>query len=205
MSETTNDEATRDDLALEIARMQMQVMALSVACGLTRAATLQIGNGNDQTQYTLNGTKYERFHHISHRINGDGGDGSAIENADVKHHDLDKLFAQLFGSLIEQLSSYTTPTGSLLDEGVSIWLSDVATGDHSGNNLLYVVAGNAGGFLKGGAYVDAAAGSGDDYLTHNRFLNTIGAAVGCKNESGGPLDDFGDASLPPGLVDAMLA
>jgi hypothetical protein len=42
-------------------------------------------------------------------------------------------------------------------------------------------------------------------MRHNRFLNTIGAAVGCKNESGGPLDNFGDSSLPTGLVDAMLA
>jgi hypothetical protein len=205
LSKTTNDQATRDDLAIEIAKMQMQVMALTVACGLTRAATLQIGNGNDQTQYTINGKKYERFHHISHRINGDGGDGSAIENADAKHHDVDKLFAGLFGYLIDQLSSYVTPTGSLLDEGASIWLSDVATGDHSPNNLPYVVAGSAGGFLKTGLYVDAAAGSGDDYLPHNRFLNTIGAAVGCKNESGAPLDNFGDPSLPHGLANAMLA
>jgi hypothetical protein len=205
MSETGNDEATRDDRALDVAQMQMQTMALAVACGSTRAATLQIGNGNDQTQYTINGKKYERFHHISHRINGDGGEGSAIENADVKHHEVDKMFGQLFAYLIEQLSSYTTPTGTLLDEGASIWLSDVATGDHSGNNLPYVVAGSAGGYLRTGAYVDAAAGSGDNYLTHNRFLNTIGAAVGCKNQSGAPLDDFGDASLPRGLVEAMLA
>jgi len=205
LSRTTNDDATRDDLAIDIARMQMQVMALAVGCGLTRAATLQIGNGNDQTQYTLSGKKYERFHYISHRVNGDGSDGSAIANADVKHHDLDKLFGQTFGYLLERLSSYSTPTGTLLDEGVSIWLNDVATGDHSPNNLPYVLAGSAGGFLKTGQYVDAAAGTADDYLSHNRFLNTIGAAVGCKNEDGAPLDDFGDPSLPHGLVDAMLA
>ena len=123
---------------------------------------------------------------------------------DDLRHDVDKLFARLFGYLIERLSSYSTPTGTLLDEGASVWLSDVATGDHSPNNLPYVVAGSAGGFLKTGLYVDAAAGS-DDYLPHNRFLNTIGSAVGCKNKSGAPLDDFGDVSLPRGLVDAMLA
>jgi hypothetical protein len=37
------------------------------------------------------------------------------------------------------------------------------------------------------------------------LLNTTGAAVGCKNRSGAPLDDLGDASLPHGLVPAMLA
>ena len=74
---------------------------------------------------------------------------------------------------------------------------------HGSDNLPYVLAGSAGGFLKTGQYVEAA--SGKNYLTHNRFLSTIGAAVGCKNASGAPLDDFGDASLPHGHVDAMLA
>jgi hypothetical protein len=69
---------------------------------------------------------------------GDGGLG--------EQRVVDKLFGQLFGYLIEQLSSYATPTGTLLDEGVSIWLSDVATGDHSPNNLPYVVAGSNSGW-----------------------------------------------------------
>jgi hypothetical protein len=182
----------------------MQVIALSVACGLTRAATLQIGNGNDQTQYQINGQKYERFHHISHRINGDGSEGTAIENADMKHHDVDKHFAGYFKYLIEQLESYTTPTGTVLDEGVSAWINDLSSGPpHGSNNLPYVLAGSAGGFLKTGQYVEAA--SGKDYMTHNRLLSTIGAAVGCKNAAGEPLDDFGDSSLPKGMVDAMLA
>jgi hypothetical protein len=204
ISSLDNDDATSNDLVDDVTHMQMQVIALAVSCGLTRAATLQIGNGNDQTQYTINGQKYERFHHISHRINGDGSEGTAIANADVKHHDVDKHFAGYFKYLIEQLASYTTPTGSMLDEGVSVWLNDLSTGPpHGSNNLPYVLAGGAGGFLKTGQYVDAAGGA-KELMRHNHFLSTIGAAVGCKNESGGPLDNFGDPSLPTGLVDAML-
>jgi hypothetical protein len=200
-----NDDSTSNDLVDEVTHMQMQVIALAVACGVTKAATLQIGNGNDQTQYTINGEKFERFHHISHRINGDGSEGTPIENADVKHHEVDKHFAGYFKYLIEQLASYTTPTGSMLDEGVSVWVNDLSTGPpHGSNNLPYVLAGGAGGFLKTGQYVDAAGGA-KEQMRHNRFLSTIGAAVGCKNEAGGPLDNFGDSSLPTGLVDAMLA
>jgi hypothetical protein len=200
-----NDDSTSNELVDDVTHMQMQVIGLAVACGLTRAATLQVGNGNDQTQYTINGQKYERFHHISHRINGDGSEGSAIENADVKHHDVDKHFAGYFKYLIEQLASYTTPTGTVLDEGVSVWLNDLSTGPpHGSNNLPYVLAGGAGGFLKTGVYVDAAGGA-KELMPHNRFLSTIGAAVGCKNEAGAPLDNFGDSSLPTGLIDAMLA
>ncbi len=199
-----NKESVSNDLVDQVTHMQMQVIALAVACGLTKAATLQVGNGNDSTQYTINGQKYESFHHISHRINGDGSEGTAIVNADVKHHDVDKHFAGYFKYLIEQLSSYPTATGTMLDEGVSVWLNDLSTGPpHGSNNLPYVLAGSAGGFLKAGQYVDAANGA-KEQIAHNRFLNTIGAAVGCKNQQGALLDDFGDPSLPKGLVTAML-
>jgi Protein of unknown function (DUF1552) len=204
IAKLTSKDSLGNDLVDDVTHMQMQVIALAVACGLSRAATLQVGNGNDQTQYFIDGERYERFHHISHRINSDGAEGTPIADADVKHHNIDKHFAGYFKYLIEQLKSYTTPTGTVLDEGVSVWLNDLSSGPpHGSNNLPYVLAGGAGGFLKTGQYVEAA--SGKNYMAHNRFLSTIGAAVGCKNASGAPLDDFGDASLPKGLVDAMLA
>jgi hypothetical protein len=205
ISNLDNDDSISNELVDDVTHMQLQVIALAVACGLTRAATMQVGNGNDQTQYTINGEKYERFHHISHRINGDGSEGTAIENADVKHHEVDKHFAGYFKYLLDRLASYTTPTGSVLDEGVSVWLNDLSTGPpHGSNNLPYVLAGSAGGFLKTGEYLDAAGGA-KEQMRHSHFLSTIGAAVGCKNEEGGLLDNFGDESLPRGLVDAMLA
>jgi hypothetical protein len=168
------------------------------------AATLQIGNGNDATQYTINGQKYERFHHISHRINSDGSDGTAIVNADVKHHDIDKLFATMFKELVSTLDARKTPTGTLLDDGVAIWLNDLSNGPpHSTRNMPYVCAGGAAGALKTGVYVDAGNKAANKYVTHNKFLNTVGAAIGCKNGAGAPLDDFGDAQLEKGLITAM--
>jgi hypothetical protein len=69
--------------------------------------------------------------------------------------------------------------------------------------MPYVCAGSCGGVLKTGAYVDAADVNANKYVTHNKFLNTIGAAVGCKNGAGGELDDFGDASLAKGVIAQM--
>ncbi|HEX6242029.1 MAG TPA: DUF1552 domain-containing protein [Polyangiales bacterium] len=204
LSAVTTKNSESDANIVETARLQCQVIALAMSCGRTRAATLQIGNGNDQTQYTINGTKYERFHHISHRINSDGSDGTPIANADVKHHEVDKLFAGMFKTLLSELSKYKTPTGTLLDEGVSVWLNDLSTGPpHSTRNMPYVCAGSCGGVLKTGVYVDAADVSANKFVTHNKFLNTIGAALGCKNAAGGELDDFGDASLAKGQISQM--
>jgi hypothetical protein len=204
ISKITTKQAESDTSVVDTARMHAQVLALAMSCGRTRAATLQIGNGNDATQYTINGVKYERFHHISHRINSDGSEGTAIADADQKHHEIDKLFASMFKTLLGALDAYKTPTGTLLDEGVTIWLNDLSNGPpHSTRNMPYVCAGSCGGALKTGVYVDAADVSKNQFVTHNKFLNTIGAAVGCKNAAGGPLDDFGDAGLSKGLIPQM--
>lgn len=195
-----------DDNQIEkIVQMQMDIIALALSCGLTHAVTLQIGNGNDQTQYVIDGVLQERFHHISHRINSDGSTGDPIPNADMKHHRIDQKFAGFFKYLLGKLSQYPTTGGTLLDDGVSVWTNDLAAGvSHSSNNLPFVCAGSAGGFLKTGIYVDAANVDQGQYVTNNKILNTFGAAAGVKNAAGGPLDDFGDPDLPKGLVPQML-
>ena len=202
LSKVTTAQAESDSYVLETAKLQCQVIALAMSCGRTRAATLQIGNGNDGTQYTIGGKKYERFHHISHRINSDGSNGTPISQADVKHHDIDKLFGGIFKTLLSTLDGYKTPTGTLLDEGFSVWLNDLSNGPpHSTRNMPYVGAGSCGGQLKTGLFVDVS--SGGTLVTHNKYLNTIGAAVGCKNGAGAPLDDFGDRELAKGQIAQM--
>ncbi len=205
LSQVTTARAESGDEIETITRMHCDVLALAVACGRVRAATLQIGNGNDQTQYTVGQQKYERFHHISHRVSSDGADGAPIANAELKHHDLDKLFARLFRYLLSALDKHKTPTGTLLDEGVAVWLNDLSNGPpHSTRNMPYVCAGSCGNKLRTGVYVDAGDVASDKFVTHNKFLNTLGAAVGCKNAAGAPLDDFGDGELEPGLISKMM-
>jgi hypothetical protein len=204
LSKTTTQTAESDDAVVPTLALHARVMALAVACGRTRAATLQVGNGNDQTQYTINGEKYERYHHISHRIQSDSATGTPIANADLKHHAIDKMFAGMFRTLVKTLDDYKTASGTLLDEGVAIWLNDLSNGPpHSTQNMPYVCAGSCGGRLVQGQYVDASPGSGR-YTSHNQFLNTIAAAVGVKSGGGAPLDDFGDASLPKGRIAKMI-
>ncbi len=206
ISKVNPAQINNDDQIDAMVKMQMDIIALSASCGLHHAMTLQIGNGNDQTQYVINGVKQERFHHISHRINGDGDKGDPIPDADKKHHEIDRLFARWFRYLLERLDAYDTPSGKLLDQGVAVWLNDLASGPpHGSNNLPYVCAGSAGGALATGKYIDAADVPAYKFVTHNQFLNTIGAAVGAKNAQGGPLDDFGDPELAKGRINAMLA
>ncbi len=188
-----------DDTMIEqVAQTHCDILALAMACGARRAATLQIGSGNDGTQYVVDGVQQKSFHKISHRIDGDGDVGPPIPNADILHHKIDMKLMGIFGYLCDKLAEYELPNGTLLDYGVCCYTSDLSNKYHGYNNVPYILAGTAGGFLKTGVYVDA----GD--VDNNKILNTIGAAVGCKNGAGDPLDDFGDSSLAKGLVDGIV-
>ncbi|MGK3962017.1 DUF1552 domain-containing protein [Sorangium sp. So ce118] len=181
-----------------VARMQMDIIALAMACGVTRAATLQVGDGNDGTEYTINGVRQKSYHKISHRIDGDGTSGPPIEGAQELHHQIDRIHARMFKHLLDRLSSYELGSGTLLDHGVAVWLNDNADKYHSFRKVPYILAGGASGYLKTGQFVDVK-------ITNNKLLNTIGTAVGCTNGQGGPLDNFGDESLEGGLVDPIIA
>lgn len=197
--EAISANAENDDFFEEVCHRQMDLLALAMACGVARAATLQFGSGNCGAEFTLNGVKQKSYHKISHRIDSDGDMGDPIPNADLLHHEIDRLHAKMFKYLLDKLNEVQLADGSLLDAGVCVWLNDLGEKYHSYNNVPFILAGGCKGFLKTGQYVDA----GD--VTHNKLLNTIGAAVGCKNENGGPLDNFGDPSLDPGLLQALIA
>ncbi|AUX28292.1 MULTISPECIES: DUF1552 domain-containing protein [Sorangium] len=181
-----------------VTRMQMDIIALAMACGVTRAATLQVGDGNDGTEYTIDGVRQKSYHKISHRIDSDGSEGPPIEGAQELHHKIDRIHARMFKHLLDRLSSYELGSGTLLDHGVAVWLNDNADKYHGYRKVPYILAGGAAGYLKTGQFVDVN-------VTNNKLLNTIGAAVGCTNGQGGPLDNFGDESLAGGLIDAIVA
>lgn len=182
-----------------VTRMQMDILALAMACGVSRAATMQIGDGNDSTEYTIDGLRQKSYHKISHRIDSDGDMGPPIDNADVLHHKIDRIHGAHVKYLCDKLSAYTFANGSLLDYGVVVWLNDLANKWHSYDNVPHVLIGSANGYLKTGQYVDAGS------VNNNKLLNTLATAVGCTDGKGGPLTTFGDPSLEPGLLNAIIA
>ncbi len=189
---------------VKVADFMLELAALAFACDATRTGSLQIGTGNDGSRYYVNGVLQNTFHRISHRIDSDGAEGTAIPNADLLHHGIDKIFAGIFKRFLDRLAAYPGPSGgTLLDDSVVLWTNDLANGPpHSYGNIPQVLAGGAGGFLKTGQYLDASTPAG--YVTHNKLLNTIINAVGIRNEDGSYYDSFGDPSLARGVLGAMI-
>lgn len=174
----------------DVAKLQMQLIGLAFACNSTRVATLQIGDGTDGTRYTVDGKQLESFHHVSHRIRSDGSSGEAIPDAAKQHAAIDRIRMGTFKHLLDTWSAYKTDTGSLLDQAFAMWTSHVAAGpSHGFSDLPIIIAGNAGGYLKTGQYINAN-GTGN-----NKLLNTLITAAGV------PKQDFGQGT--GGLIDAM--
>ena len=97
--------------------------------------------------------------------------------------------------MLDRLTEY-----DILDESTCYWTNDLAHGwTHAGDldsrqPLPQVIV---SGRMRGNRYVDAGG------VTHNRLLSTILAASGARTSSGGYID-FGDASLPKGVMAELL-
>jgi len=189
-----------NDVRPEVVRRHMDVIALAFQCGYTHSATLQIGEGNDQTIYTIDGVEYPRFHWISHRIYSDGADGDPIPNAVDLHHNVDRFQMQMFAYLLERLDAIDSAVGGrLLDDCAAVWTNDLADGPpHGGRNVPWIIAGGCGGKLRTGQFVDLAG------VKTNKLLNSLLTAMGCTKPDGSPVDDFGDSGLEGGLIPEIL-
>lgn len=171
--------------------LHMQLMVFAVASGYTRVAVLKIGDREDDHNYTIDGQKF-MYHTASHR---------AIVNGAALCSLADFLHMRHFKGMLDQLAGISTPSGTLLDAGTTVWTNQVANGNHSFTNVPWLLAGTAGGFLKTGQFYDVSA---KKYLT-NRMLNTLLSATGVRKTGNAPVDDFGDASLAGGVIDELHA
>jgi len=187
-------------------KLFMELMAFSVAADYSRVAVLKMGDRIDDHVYTYNG-QTAKFHDVSHR---------QVANAIPFHNYLDRMMLNYYKYLLDTVSTYNTPTGPLLDQGVTIYCNQCATGAHSFSNIPWIQAGTANGYFKKGQHIVVGTGAqpggsqdgkgGDGSVSGiNKMLNTLLTAAGVTKTGGAPTDNFGDSSLPTGLFTQMKA
>jgi hypothetical protein len=196
------DQSTRDTAV----KLFMELMAFSAAADYSRVAVLKIGDRIDDHVYTYNGQS-AKFHDVSHR---------QVPNAIDFHSYLDRMMLNYYKYLLDTVSQYNTPTGPLMDQGVTIYTNQCATGAHSFSNIPWIQAGTANGYFKQGQYLVVGSGQqpggsqdgkgGDGSVAGiNKMLNTLLNAAGVTPSGGGITDNFGDSTLPKGIFSQMLA
>jgi hypothetical protein len=164
-----------------VSKLQIDLMTTALQCGVTNVASLQHGNSVDQCTYPWLGVR-RTGHDLSHG-------SSRTEQQKVYH-----WYAEQFAYLLGKLDAAKEGAGSMLDNTVVLWIMEF--GDSYGHrlrNLMWFVAGNAGGFLKQGQVIKFTGRSVSDL--HATIQNAFGI-----NEM-----VFGDAQYCTGPVAQMIA
>jgi hypothetical protein len=165
-----------------ISLLHLRISAFAFACNLNRTGTIQVGDGTDATVYDVpSNSRRWGFHYVSHRTQSDGAVGND-QTAAAAHAEIDALRMETFKAGLDAFASYTSATGTLLDNSIVMWTNCISDGpSHSFSNIPTVIAGSGGGMLKQGEFVSLGDGGFNGGVTNDKLLNTFKTAAGVQS------------------------
>jgi hypothetical protein len=164
---------------------QFDLMTAALACDLTRVASFQYSIGdNDGTIYSWLG--HTTAHHgMTHAPDSDTATWAAVAQ-------IYNWYATKFGELLDRLAAVKEGAGTMLDNTLVVWGSELGKGNsHSFAQVPFVLAGGAGGALRPGRFLQYPAGT-----LHNRLLVSIAQAMGATGIAKVGSTDTGSGPLP---------
>lgn len=169
-----------------IGRLQMDLLTMALACDLTRIASIQWSATEAGKVFTWLGQS-ETHHALSHSHPSD-------EQGKLQLVDIGRWQAEQLAYLLGKLDAIPEGAGTLLDNTIVLWCTDVSEGqNHSRRDMPYVIAGGGGGALRTGRLLRYA---GDP---HNNLLVTLCNAMGVE------VSTFGNPAYCTGLLPGLLA
>lgn len=163
----------------KIAAVQQQLLVLALRCDMTRVASLMYNRSLSSQTFEflpiVNKTT------ISHMFAHTWRSSKQLEADFVV---VKRWRASMFRDLVLALKDAREGAGTLLDSTVVLWTCEMGLGSHAPTNVPFVIAGNAGGALKTGRFLDYEGES------HNKLFIALANAVGV------PLTSFGNATGP---------
>jgi uncharacterized protein DUF1552 len=201
-----------------IADIQIDVMALAIACDFTRVATMQFDRGSGGPIFRWDGMQHEYSHHkLSHGKVKDDCFGDSTENgcSNVAGYE-DMLFAidrwhiGKLARLLGKLDSYVEANGkTVLDNSAILYTNELSNGKaHSFMDLPYILIGSAGGYLKQNQYVllgEDGNSNDDQRAPHNKLLNTLVNSMGIQSNWFGAAEGTGGVTMQAGVYEDLLA
>jgi hypothetical protein len=184
-----------------IGLMQLDILAMAIACGATHVGSIQWGSGAGGPIFTWDGMNHQYNHHkLSHGNTKDDNSGEEVAGYLEMLTAIDRWYAEQYRYLLDKLAGYQEGDGTVLDNSVVVWANELGDGKgHTFFDLPWVIAGSGGGYLKQGQYLKMWVNGETDFDTspHNRLLITLLNAVGVT-ANGGPVTEFGHPNLPKG-------
>lgn len=205
------------------AKLQMNILAMALACDLTRVASLQFSTATSQVKHTAwLGANQTKTHH-DHSHDGPtslyqfyqlgGGDylynpaGASLYGSLDQLTAIDAWYAKQVATFASSLRQFTVGGKSLLDQTVICWGSEIAIGAaHNHNAAPFVLIGGGGGKLKTNQVVRFPVKFDGDQTTqnvvdrsHSDLLLTLAQVMGVN------LTKIGDAQYCTGPITQILS
>jgi hypothetical protein len=156
----------------KIGDLQMDLLVASLQCGLTRVATLQWGNSNDQCTYSWLGVN-TLGHDMAHNNSNCDPDGS-------KKLTTYRWYSNKAKELLDRLDAIPEGSGTMLDNTIVLWASEFGDSNgHGSSNLMWLLMGNAGGYFQTGRILNCGGRSVNDVHV------SLGNAMGLSDQSFG--------------------
>ena len=169
-----------------IGKLQMDIIVAAMQCGMTRVASLQFGNSNDQCSYSWLGVN-NIGHDLAHNNNNCDPSGS-------KKLTVYKWYSTMLDHLLTRLDSVQEGQGTMLDNTLVVWASEFSDSNgHNSNRLMWLLAGNVNGYFNSGRIIDTAGTSVSDF--HVSVQNAMGVAD----------DNFGNPDYCDGPITALTS
>ncbi len=157
-----------------VSRLMIDQMVMSLACDLTRVASLQWSRSVSQTEFSWVGAG--RHHDLSHL--GDE-DGTMISEITA----INQWYAEEVKYLLDAMSAVPEGDGTLLDNSIVVWGNELSRGNSHGNHPVpFVTFGGGCGALETGRYLTY------DREPHNRLLVALAQAMDVDMQSFGNND-----------------
>lgn len=217
--ENAGERVTEDGSYARIAELQVDIMAVAIACDFTRVATMQFDRGSGGPTFDWDGISHPYNHHaLSHGKNDGGcfgGSNDRASCADVAGYEdmlfeIDSWHQAKFARLLRRLDSYKEAEDrSVLDNSVMLYTNELSDGrQHNFVDQPYILAGSAGGYFKQGEYVglgNPANTRDDSAAPHNRLLNTLVNSMGIQSDWFGVAENGGGGTMQGGVYETLLA
>jgi hypothetical protein len=173
-----------DDEYLQAGKAHMDLAAAALACDQTRILTLQWSYA--ESEHVFGFLDISGNHHaISHDFASSGTNFDAYNR-------IQTWYAEQFAYFLTKLDSYPEGDGTLLDNTIVFWATEI--GESTAHDLMlmpYVLAGSAGGRIRAGRFIDYGTTRHDN----NKLMVSLAHAMGAED-----LNAFGDESGATGAL-----
>lgn len=163
-----------------VGKLQMDLMAMALACDLTRVGTIQWENSVGNVQFTwLNITR--GHHDMSH-------DGDDVTQTMENLTQINIWYAQQLAYLLGKLAAIPEGSGTMLDNTLVFCVNELSRGNvHSHNPMPYLFAGGTGGTLQMGRFLQFKGEPHNNLLVSLMNLYGVEGTFGDPNFCTGPL------------------